>query len=61
MADLDYFKDVNDQFEHVAGDACALSLVTVEWVSVMWLYDTVGRYGGEEFVFVVPAAMNRSP
>ena len=53
MADLDHFKDVNDQFGHAAGDAVLVE-VSRRMVSVMRPYDTVGRYGGEEFVLVVP-------
>jgi diguanylate cyclase (GGDEF)-like protein len=53
MADLDHFKNANDQFGHAAGDAVLVE-VSRRMSSVMRPYDTVGRYGGEEFVIVMP-------
>jgi two-component system cell cycle response regulator len=53
MADIDHFKDVNDRFGHAAGDAVLVE-VSRRMLSVMRPYDTIGRYGGEEFVIVVP-------
>jgi diguanylate cyclase (GGDEF)-like protein len=53
MADLDYFKKVNDTFGHMAGDA-VLRATAQRITAVMRPYDTIGRYGGEEFLIVVP-------
>jgi diguanylate cyclase (GGDEF)-like protein len=53
MADLDHFKLVNDRLGHAAGDA-VLRRVAVELESVVRPYDSVGRYGGEEFLIVAP-------
>lgn len=53
MADLDGFKGVNDTYGHMAGDA-ALREATHRMLASVRVYDTVGRYGGEEFLFVLP-------
>ncbi len=53
MADLDFFKRINDTHGHVAGDA-VLRGVANAYCSLTRPYDAVGRYGGEEFMFVLP-------
>ena len=53
MADLDFFKSVNDQFGHLAGDA-VLKRVAEVLTSGLRSTDAVGRYGGEEFLLVFP-------
>lgn len=53
MADLDHFKSVNDTYGHLAGDA-ALREVARRMLLNVRVYDTVGRYGGEEFLLVFP-------
>jgi two-component system cell cycle response regulator len=53
MADLDGFKPVNDQFGHLAGDAVLRQVAARMRFSVR-RYDAVGRYGGEEFLIVLP-------
>jgi diguanylate cyclase (GGDEF)-like protein len=55
MADLDHFKHVNDTFGHPAGDA-VLQEVARRMLSSFRIYDFVGRYGGEEFLVVVPSS-----
>ena len=53
MADLDGFKPVNDQFGHRAG-AAVLRQVAARMRASVRRYDAVGRYGGEEFLMVLP-------
>ncbi|AHI01964.1 hypothetical protein KALB_8607 [Kutzneria albida DSM 43870] len=53
MIDLDHFKRVNDTYGHVAGDA-VLKAVATAISSEVREYDSVGRFGGEEFVVLLP-------
>ncbi|HYS43075.1 MAG TPA: diguanylate cyclase [Geobacteraceae bacterium] len=53
MADLDHFKMVNDTYGHLAGDA-VLRLTAKRMLSLMRGYDFIGRYGGEEFLVILP-------
>ena len=53
MIDIDFFKNVNDTYGHAVGD---LVLKTVSRSIKLQLrdYDIAGRYGGEEFVILLP-------
>ncbi len=53
MADVDHFKAVNDSRGHVAGDQ-VLQIVASEIAAGVRPYDSVGRYGGEEFLIIAP-------
>jgi two-component system, cell cycle response regulator len=53
MADVDFFKKVNDTYGHLVGDT-VLQEVGHRLASAVRSYDSVGRYGGEEFLIVVP-------
>ena len=53
IADIDYFKKVNDTYGHDAGDKI-LTQVAEIFRSYIREYDTVSRFGGEEFVFCLP-------
>lgn len=53
MADVDYFKQVNDTHGHATGDE-VLCQVARTFKGMVRPYDSVGRYGGEEFLFVLP-------
>ena len=55
MMDLDHFKDFNDTFGHAAGDAL-LSAVANLMKTGMREEDIACRYGGEEFLLIMPGA-----
>ncbi|MBF8305939.1 MAG: hypothetical protein HW398_1127 [Acidobacteria bacterium] len=52
LADLDFFKKINDVYGHLAGDA-VLREVAQRINAAVRTYDAVGRYGGEEFLVVL--------
>ena len=54
MCDLDHFKHINDQFGHSSGDDL-LAAVGVALTDTVRASDFVGRYGGEEFLILLPA------
>ncbi len=53
MIDLDRFKLVNDRYGHLNGDR-ALKAVATQISEQVRPYDSVGRFGGEEFVVLLP-------
>ncbi|MGM9471684.1 GGDEF domain-containing protein [Pseudarthrobacter sp. YS3] len=55
LADLDHFKSVNDTHGHAAGDV-ALQSFAGACLNTVRSTDLVGRYGGEEFVLLLPGA-----
>jgi len=52
MADIDFFKKVNDAYGHLAGDV-VLHATAAKMHAMMRSYDFVGRYGGEEFLVIL--------
>jgi diguanylate cyclase (GGDEF)-like protein/PAS domain S-box-containing protein len=54
MLDIDHFKQVNDQFGHLMGDKVLVEVAKII-VSSVRVTDIVGRYGGEEFLIILPA------
>ena len=53
LCDLDHFKTINDTYGHSAGDQ-VLREVARRMLASVRLYDSVGRYGGEEFLVLLP-------
>ncbi|GMO64158.1 MAG: hypothetical protein Nk1A_0280 [Endomicrobiia bacterium] len=53
MLDLDYFKSVNDRYGHLMGDKVLANIARLI-LSTVRPGDLVGRYGGEEFIILMP-------
>ena len=53
LADLDHFKTVNDTYGHAAGDVALQTFATACTTSLRTT-DLIGRYGGEEFIILLP-------
>ncbi|HXW16785.1 MAG TPA: diguanylate cyclase [Candidatus Acidoferrales bacterium] len=53
LGDIDHFKQVNDTHGHLTGDAI-LHGVAIRMSGLLRAYDSLGRYGGEEFLILAP-------
>jgi diguanylate cyclase (GGDEF)-like protein len=56
LMDVDFFKDYNDHYGHPAGDAVLKRLADLMERATARAGEVVGRYGGEEFILVLPGA-----
>jgi two-component system, cell cycle response regulator len=55
LVDIDHFKAVNDEYGHLTGDAI-LHGVAMRMSGLLRAYDSIGRYGGEEFLVLAPSS-----
>jgi diguanylate cyclase (GGDEF)-like protein len=56
MIDLDHFKQINDNYGHLAGDRCLKARAQCLKQGVRQHTDQAGRYGGEEFIVIIKEA-----
>jgi len=54
IVDIDFFKEYNDRYGHTAGDAALAAVASSLRASVVRAKDSVARYGGDEFVILLP-------
>jgi diguanylate cyclase (GGDEF)-like protein len=53
LADIDYFKKVNDTYGHIAGDHVLKEFAKIAKLNIRKTTDWIARYGGEEFLIVL--------
>jgi diguanylate cyclase (GGDEF)-like protein len=58
MIDVDYFKDFNDTYGHLQGDECLKAIATIVQNTRRRGTDFAARFGGEEFVMILPFTDN---
>ncbi len=57
MIDIDHFKHINDNYGHCVGDVVICDIVKRLTIKIR-PYDGIGRFGGEEFIVVLPGCNN---
>jgi diguanylate cyclase (GGDEF)-like protein len=60
MVDIDYFKLFNDRYGHLVGDDCLKIVATTLANSLKRPGDIISRFGGEEFVVILPNSNNNA-
>jgi diguanylate cyclase (GGDEF)-like protein len=60
LIDVDHFKRINDTYGHLCGDA-VLRMLSTQLSARVRVSDSLGRYGGEEFLLVVPGVPLQRP
>ena len=54
MLDIDYFKNYNDTYGHLAGDKCLITIACKLKTVIERGSDIIARFGGEEFIIILP-------
>jgi len=60
MLDIDYFKQYNDHYGHLQGDSCLKQVALILGRAATRARDFLGRFGGEEFVIILPETNAKS-
>lgn len=53
LVDIDFFKEINDSFGHIAGDDCLISVADKIKSCIKPFAASVSRYGGDEFIIII--------
>jgi diguanylate cyclase (GGDEF)-like protein len=53
LVDIDFFKNINDTFGHIAGDECLISVANRIQNCIKFSAASISRYGGDEFIIII--------